>query len=113
MQARAGKRFFSIAACVAMVTVGFVAVAPNASATWCAGSGDKPEIGELMVNQGIPSYGKISRGKKALIKLFLTLPTGCMRLSSMFVTGSTITLSHFTPDGLTVDPMSVPFTPTS
>jgi WD40-like Beta Propeller Repeat len=98
---------------VAMVAVGFVAVAPHAAAASCSGSADKPEIGELMVNQGIPSYGKVIRGKKALIKLFLTLPSSCTSSSSMYVTGATVTLSHVSLDGQTVDPVSLQLTPTA
>src|SRR3954467_10992349 len=93
------RRLGATALAVALVTGGFVAAAPHASAAACTSSTDQPEISEVMVSQGIPSYGKLIRGKKTLIKLFLTTPSTCTTTSKMYPPDAQLKLTRIGPNG--------------
>src|SRR4051794_28042217 len=89
----------------AMVSGAPVGVRAAGAATCAAAT---PEIGEVMTSQGIPSYGKLIRGKKTVIKLFLTVPTTCTASGSIYVSSASVTLQRVSPDGTVVDTTTIP-----
>jgi hypothetical protein len=51
-----------------------------------------PEVADVMVSQGLPSYAKLVRGKSAVAKYYLRLP-GCLpKGASIQVTGGSLTV---------------------
>src|SRR4051794_23351908 len=76
-----------VALAAAVVLFGAViATAGPAEALGCTQAQLVPQLREFSVNQGLPSYGAIARGKDAVVKLYVSLPDCASG------TGSTISL---------------------
>src|SRR5207253_10839549 len=77
-------------------------VAACAGSTWAANSSLpacttgatgtlQPVLADLAVNQGLPSYGQLARGKDSVVRAYLTLPTTCS--GSIAITGASLALT--------------------
>ena len=52
-----------------------------------------PQVRDVMVSQGLPSYAKLTSGKTTLVKYFLSAPTCAPAGSSIQITGGSLSLS--------------------
>ena len=77
-------------------------VAALAGSAWAAGSSLpacttgatgtlQPVLADFAVNQGLPSYGQLARGKDSIVRVYLTLPTACS--GSIAITGASLALA--------------------
>src|SRR5947207_7060060 len=77
-------------------------VAALAGSAWAAGSSLpacttgatgtlQPVLADFAVNQGLPSYGQLARGKDSIVRVYLTLPTTCS--GSIAITGASLALA--------------------
>ena len=57
----------------------------------CTATQTRPELGDVMVNQGL-NYPILNRGKQTLVRLFLRLPTTCTAGSTITMTGASLTV---------------------
>jgi hypothetical protein len=81
-----------MAACAAIVTAaGLALTLPTSSPASAADPCTTPQLSDVMVSQGLPTYGVLARGKSTLVKLFLSTPA-CLPVGvSVAVTGATLT----------------------
>lgn len=72
----------------------------------CTAEQVKPNLGDLMVNQGL-NYPILNRGKQTLVRLFLRLPTTCSTTSAITMTGATLIVTlTYGPSTITSSPLS-------
>src|SRR5207253_6046121 len=51
----------------------------------------QPVLADFAINQGLPSYGQLARGKDSVARAYLTLPTTCS--GSITITGASLALA--------------------
>ncbi|MEO7118957.1 MAG: hypothetical protein ABIZ34_08310, partial [Candidatus Limnocylindrales bacterium] len=73
------------------------------SAATCTPSQLQPALRDVTVDQGVGSYGKLVRGKQAIVRFYLALPTGCTTslTQSVTPTGASLSVQSPTPAGAT------------
>ncbi|MEP6893099.1 MAG: hypothetical protein ABI927_04890, partial [Gaiellaceae bacterium] len=63
--------------CIAAIFVPLSSGAAGTSLPSCSTAQLVPTISELSVNQGLPTYTRLARGKEATVRAYLTLPSSC------------------------------------
>src|SRR4051794_30410040 len=93
----------ALTAAVAVLAGATLATGGSASAAGgCTSAQLVPQLREFSVNQGLPSYGALVRGKDTVVKLYLSLPT-C-------AAGTKATISLASGSTLTATGTTTPFT---
>lgn len=86
---RASKVVVALATVAATLPVAVTSPAPAQAADACT----TPQLSDVMVSQGLPSYGLLARGKTTLVKLFLNAP-GCLPVgATVQVSSAQLTVS--------------------
>lgn len=81
----------AVAAVLVLGLLGPNPVGPSSTlAAACTAAQIKPELGAVMVNQGLTDYPVLVRGKQALVRLFLRLPTTCTTSSTVSMLGASL-----------------------
>lgn len=89
--ARAGRSAVALTVAVAAgLPVALTSVATSAGA---ADACLTPQVRDVMVSQGLPSYAKLTSGKTTLVKYFLSAPSCAPTGSSIQITGGSLSLS--------------------
>jgi len=85
-----------VASAVPILPTALVPVAAAGGTPSCTAAQLKPELGDVMVNQGL-NYPILNRGKQTLIRLFLRLPSTCSTASTIAVSNATLTIQLTDP----------------
>jgi hypothetical protein len=82
--------------CIAATFVPLSSGAAGTSLPSCSTTQLVPSISELVVNQGLPTYTRLARGKEALVRAYLTLPSNCAltRTQKIEPTSATLTVNN-------------------
>jgi hypothetical protein len=82
--------------CIAAIFVPLSSGAAGTSLPSCSTAQLVPSISELSVNQGLPTYTRLARGKEAIVRAYLTLPSSCAatRTQKIEPTSATLTLDN-------------------
>jgi hypothetical protein len=82
--------------CIAAIFVPLSSGAAGTSLPSCSATQLIPNIAELAVNQGLPTYTRLARGKEAIVRAYLTLPSACAatRTQKIEPTSATLTVDN-------------------
>jgi Tol biopolymer transport system component len=71
------------------------------AATPCTDAQVKPSLRDVTVDQGVGSYGKLIRGKQAIVRFYLSLPSACSLVvgQSVTPTGAVLHVTSPSPGG--------------
>jgi hypothetical protein len=84
-----------------------LAVAPAAGSGGtlpaCVSTDLVPQVADLVVSQGAPGYARLTRGKKTIVKAYLTLPTTCAVARGQTITPTSAKLTVSNANGVQPD----------
>ena len=101
MSVRRGRVALLAAALGAILVASPLSGPTVTQAATCTAAQLQPALRDVAIDQGVGSYGKLVRGKQAIVRLYLTLPTGCTASSSQSVTptGAVLRITSPHPGG--------------
>ncbi len=92
------SRLVTMIVSVALVAASLSAL-PGGSASAATACSLVPQLRDITVTQGVGSYNPLVRGKEALVRSYLSMPSCAAKGSSIAVTGATLNVT--TPGGTT------------
>jgi hypothetical protein len=87
--------------CITAIFVPLSSGAAGTSLPSCSTAQLVPNISELAVDQGLPTYTRLARGKEALVRAYLTVPSSCAltRTQKIEPTFATLTVANGSTQG--------------